>query len=49
MTIGDGGGVRVPPWEPVVGYSRVVRAGPWVLVAGSTATDATGTLVDRRV
>ena len=33
------------PWESQYGYSRAIRSGPFVFVAGTTATDAQGNVI----
>ncbi|HZS39938.1 MAG TPA: RidA family protein [Polyangia bacterium] len=33
------------PWEPIVGYSRAVKVGPFIAVTGTVALDEHGQLV----
>jgi enamine deaminase RidA (YjgF/YER057c/UK114 family) len=39
------GGDPPSPWEDVFGYSRVVSAGPLVVISGTTAADPSGGVI----
>jgi enamine deaminase RidA (YjgF/YER057c/UK114 family) len=45
LTVERRGGDPPSPWEGAYGFSRVVRAGPLVLVAGTTSVDVDGGVV----
>ena len=39
------GGDPPSPWEEPAGFSRVVRAGPFVILAGTTSVDPSGVIL----
>ncbi len=47
MTVGNVSGRQVvstaTPWEPVIGYSRALRAGDWIAVTGTIGLRPDGT------
>ena len=36
------------PWESIVGYSRLVKYGPYVFISGTTSIDENGKVVGVR-
>jgi enamine deaminase RidA (YjgF/YER057c/UK114 family) len=45
LEIGRLGGDPPSPWEEVFAYSRVVSAGPLVVISGTTAVDPSGCVI----
>jgi enamine deaminase RidA (YjgF/YER057c/UK114 family) len=45
LTVGRFSGQPPSPWEGAYGFSRTVRAGPFVLVAGTTSVNVDGVVI----